>query len=390
MKAGPAIKWVAVGLLWFAGLLNYLDRQVIFSLFPLLKADLHLTDADLGLAGAAFLWVYALLSPIAGFAGDRFGHKRVIVASLLVWSAVTWATGQAANLSQLITARAAMGIAEAFYLPAALALIASHHDASTRGLATGLHFSGIYAGVVLGGWGGGWLGATYGWRFPFLFLGAIGIAYSLVLVALPKSRQHSKSASPPFLVATQTLIQTPGFPRIALVFGIFSVSGWLVAAWMPAFLYEKFGMTLAEAGFNATFYVQGASVLGILIGGPLGDRWRARRVQALGLAIAAPFLFLAGFTALPLLVMLGLAVFGLGRGAYDANNMPVVCQLVPAELRATAYGLLNCVGTMVGGTVAFAAGSLKAAFGLSVMLELAGALLVAGAVTLWHLRDSEL
>jgi len=377
--------WLAVGLLWFVGLLNYLDRQVIFSVFPLLKADLELTDADLGLAGAAFLWVYSLMSPIAGFAGDKFGHKPVIVASLLVWSIVTWATGQAANLSQLVAARAAMGIAEAFYLPAALALIASHHSEGTRGLATGLHFSGIYVGVVLGGWGGGWLGATYGWRFPFLFLGAIGVAYSLVLVALPATIAKNQSPSPPFVTAALTLLRTPGFPRVALVFGIFSVAGWLVAAWMPAFLYEKFGMTLAQAGFNATFYVQAASVLGILLGGPLGDRWRSRRVQALGLAVAAPFLFLAGFTALPWLVLLGLAVFGLGRGAYDANNMPVVCELVPVELRATAYGFLNCVGTLVGGTVAYGAGTLKGAFGLSVMLELAGALLVVGAVVLWRL-----
>jgi len=379
--------WLAVGLLWFVGLLNYLDRQVIFSLFPLLKSDLQLTDAQLGLAGAAFLWVYALLSPIAGFAGDRFGHKRVIIASLLVWSLVTWATGQAESLAQLVAARAAMGIAEAFYLPAALALIASHHGEKTRGLATGLHFSGIYVGVVLGGWGGGWLGSQYGWRFPFLFLGAIGVAYSLVLVLLPPSVKRSATPSPPFLAAAGTLFRTPGFPRITLVFGIFSVAGWLVAAWMPAFLYEKFGMTLAEAGFNATFYVQAASVVGILVGGPIGDRWSSRNVQAMGLAISAPFLFLAGFTALPVLVMVGLAVFGLGRGAYDANNMPVVCQLVPVELRATAYGFLNCAGTLVGGTVAFGAGTLKAAFGLSVMLELAGALLVIGAVILWRLRD---
>ncbi|MBY0503556.1 MAG: MFS transporter [Bryobacteraceae bacterium] len=378
--------WLAVGLLWFAGLLNYLDRQVIFSVFPLLKADLQLTDAQLGLAGAAFLWIYSLLSPVAGYAGDKFGHKRVIIASLLVWSVVTWATGQAANLTQLVAARAAMGIAEAFYLPAALALIASHHGERTRGLATGLHFSGIYLGVVLGGWGGGWLGAHYGWRFPFLFLGAIGVAYSLLLTALPATAAGVRTEPVPFLAAARQLLRTPGFPRITIVFGIFSVAGWLVAAWMPAFLYEKFGMSLAEAGFNATFYVQAASILGILVGGPIGDRWSARRMQALGLAIAAPFLFLAGFTALPVLVLVGLAVYGLGRGAYDANNMPVVCQLVPEELRATAYGFLNCAGTLVGGTVAFAAGTLKAAFGLSVMLELAGALLVVGAAVLLALQ----
>ncbi len=118
----------------------------------------------------------------------------------------------------------------------------------------------------------------------------------------------------------------------------------------------------------------------------MGDRWHSKSVQALGLAIAAPFLFLAGFTALPMLMLVGLTVFGFGRGTYDANNLPVICQLVPTELRATAYGFLNCVGTLVGGTVAFAAGSLNAAFGLSVMLELASALMLIGALVLWRLR----
>src|SRR5215475_13799145 len=95
-EAGAGLHaWAIVALLWVVALLNYLDRQIIFSVFPLLKADLRLSDAELGLLGSAFLWVYALLSPISGFLADRFGRVRLIIVSLLVWSLVTWLTGYA-------------------------------------------------------------------------------------------------------------------------------------------------------------------------------------------------------------------------------------------------------------------------------------------------------
>lgn len=380
-------KWALVALLWVAALLNYLDRQVIFSLFPLLRADLGLSDAQLGLVGAAFLWVYALASPFAGFAADRWGHKPVIIASLMVWSMVTFATGQATNLTQLLAARAVMGVSEAFYLPAALALIASQHGSGTRSLATGLHYSGIYVGVVAGGAGGGWLGATYGWRFPFVLLGAAGLLYSAVLFLLPSSRAGEPAPNPPpFLTAMRSLVRTPGFPSLAFVFGTSSVAGWLIYAWMPAYLYERFGMSLAEAGFNATFYIQAASVAGVLAGGALGDRWSRLGAQVAALAVAAPFLFVAGFTSIPFFLLGGLAMYGLGRGAYDANNMPVVCQIVPPALRATAYGILNMVGTFAGGMIAFGAGALKEALGIGVMLQLAAGLLLIGAWQLYRVR----
>jgi len=147
--------WLVVVLLWVVALLNYVDRQVIFSVFPLLKADLQFSDVQLGLLSTIFLWIYGVLSPVAGFLGDRFGRKPVIVASISMWTIVTWATGHARNFEQLILTRALMGLAEACYLPAGLALIADYHGKNTRSLATGLHQSGLYAGVAVGGAAGG-------------------------------------------------------------------------------------------------------------------------------------------------------------------------------------------------------------------------------------------
>ena len=144
--------WVLVGVLWVVALLNYVDRQVIFSLFPLLARDLSLSPVQLGLLSTVFLWVYGLLSPFAGYAADRFGRGRLITVSLLVWSAVTLATGVSRSYGQLVAARAVMGLSEACYLPAALARIAHHHGARTRSLAVGIHQSGLYVGLILAAW----------------------------------------------------------------------------------------------------------------------------------------------------------------------------------------------------------------------------------------------
>src|SRR6266496_1401988 len=106
----PAYPWILVALLWVVWLLNYLDRQVICSVFPLVQRVLKLSPLQLGLLGTSFLWVYAIASPFAGYLADRLGRKRLIVFSIIVWSAVTWMTGYTRNLTQLLAARALMGL----------------------------------------------------------------------------------------------------------------------------------------------------------------------------------------------------------------------------------------------------------------------------------------
>jgi MFS transporter, Spinster family, sphingosine-1-phosphate transporter len=391
--------WVVVGLLWFAFLLNYIDRQVIFSVFPLLKSDFKLSDFELGLLSTSFLWVYAFASPVAGYMGDRFGRKNTVVASLLIWSLMTWATARAKNFQELLAARGLMGVSEAAYLPAGLAMIADYHGKRTRSLATGIHFSGAYLGMVLGGFLGGWIGEAYGWRPAFALLGFVGVAYTLVGAAALREESRneapesdfSKAAKPRLMASLKELGSIPSFRTLASVFGMTSVANWLIYTWMPVYLYEHFHMSLLSAGFSAMFYLQAGSAGGILLGGAVADRWSARTdrgrllTQAAGVAVAASFLSIAAIAASRWLLLGALAAFGLGRGSYDCNCMPVLCQIARPTLRATGYGLFNFVGSFAGGVMAALAGALKASVGLGGILEAAGLLLFGAAVMLFRL-----
>ncbi|MCX6625377.1 MAG: MFS transporter, partial [Acidobacteria bacterium] len=387
--------WLLVALLWVVALLNYLDRQTVFSLFPLLQRDLGATGAELGLVSTVFLWVYGLLSPFAGYLADRFGRVRVILFSLLVWSAVTWATAHVRTVPELLVARALMGVSEACYLPAALALIVEAHEERSRSLAAGLHQSGLYTGLVLAGVWGGWMGEQYGWRSSFNVLGCVGIAYFVVLwLALPREGRPAVAAveAPAFCASMRTLFGLPGFVLLTLAFAAFAVANWIVYTWLPLYLYERFGMSLTKAGFSASVYIQVASYVGVVAGGFVADRWivknpRARMLTlAAGLMAGAPFLFLIGLTSTELPLILALVTFGLARGVSYSNTMPALSQLAPAHLRATGYGIFNMVGCIVAGVAAALAGVLKTHVGLSAAFEVAGVVLLAGGLMVLRIR----
>jgi predicted MFS family arabinose efflux permease len=392
--SGKHYKWFLVALLWVVALLNYLDRQVIFSVFPLLKSDLKVSDVQLGFLGTAFLWVYGLLSPCGGYLADRFGRRRVILLSLVVWSAVTWWTGHSKGYGELLAARGLMGISEACYLPAALALIADYHGEESRSQATGLHQSGLYAGIALGGGAGGWMGDRYGWRAAFVVLGIVGLVYALVLAFSLKdspTRVSQPADGVPFATALGELITSRAFLVVVGVNSLVSTAYWCVYTWLAVYLFERFQMSLTVAGFSSTFYIQAASFGGILLGAWLGDHWvrsdeRGRALtQTIGLAAAGPFLFLVGTTGSRWVLLPCLVLFGLGRGFYDCNLMPVLCQIVSPKLRATAYGVLNCTSCLVGGAMALAGGVLKEWIGLGAALQISALLLVAAGVWLWSL-----
>lgn len=393
--------WVLVGLLWVVAALNYVDRQVIFALFPILRTQLHLSNMQLGFLGTAFLWTYGIFSPIGGYLADRLNRRGVILFSITVWSAVTFIIGLSRHYPQLVLGQTMLGISEAFYLPAALALIADYHAGSTRSRAIGLHQSGLYAGVALGGWGGGWGGQHFGWHQVFYVLGAFGIAYTLLLFLTLKDSPRRTDGNaelhtkPQVATAVRELSRRSSFWLLVVANCCCAVAFWSVYAWMALFLYDRFKVSLSAAGFSSTFYIQIASFAGIFLGGWLADRWartdkRGRvLVQVIGFALAGPGLFIVGTTRSWELLLACLLLFGLGRGFFDCNLMPVLCQIVPVELRATGYGILNSTSCIAGGIMATAAGVLKDRIGLGHALQVASVFLVLSGVLLASLRMNE-
>lgn len=366
--------WLVVLMLFPVALLNYLDRQMLATMKASMVGDIPsiANKADWGLVLGGFKWTYALLSPLGGYVADRFSRRHVIFASLFMWSAVTCWTGQVTSFHELMAARALMGVSEAFYIPAALALITDYHVGSTRSRAVGLHQAGIYVGQILGGFAGYVADSPgHGWRWAFTACGLIGIVYALPLLAMlrnpPKSTESGAPAvtEPPTTNAFRGLLGNRNFLLLVLYFTLPAIAGWVVRDWMPEILREKFGLGQGKAGVSAILFVQLASLVGVVIGGTLADRWMGRTprgrifVSAIGMALFLPALFSVGNAGTLGVAIAGLIVFGLGWGFFDCNNMPILCQIARPEWRATGYGIMNLVSISCGGFGDWAFGMLR-------------------------------
>lgn len=361
--------WLIVGVLWVVAALNYLDRIMITTMRDSLTQAVPMTDAQFGLLTSVFLWVYGLLSPLAGFLADRFNRSRLIVFSLLIWSLLTWLTGHARSFEELIVVRAFMGVSEAAYLPAALALIADYHRGSTRSLATGIHMTGLSVGTGLAGLGG-WLAERQGWRFAFDVFGWFGVAYAVALwfVLRDPVEKHvakAETPSPRLDEALASLFSNRSFWLLLMFWGLLALAGWAVAGWMPTYFKEQFSLGQGAAGISATGYLAVAMFAGKLIGGAWADRWsrtndRARiLVPAIGLFIAAPATLMLANTSVLAFAIAGLSIYGLMRSFSDANLMPILCQVADSRYRATGYGVLNLFSCLVGGITVYLGGVLR-------------------------------
>lgn len=391
--------WLIVGMLWIVAALNYLDRIMVTTMRDSLTATIPMTDSEFGLLTSVFLWVYGLLSPFAGFLADKFNRSRLIIVSLFVWSLLTWLTGHAQNFEQLIIIRALMGASEAAYLPAALALISDYHRGATRSLATGIHMTGLSIGSALGGVGG-WLAEHHGWSTAFNVFGLFGVVYALTLTMLLKDvpREPIESSTEPIAShetrlseALVSLLRMPAFLLLLVFWGLLGVAGWAIVGWMPTYFKEAFQLQQGAAGISATAYLYSASMLGKLVGGAWADHWsrtqpRARIfVPAVGLFIAAPAIFLVAKTNVLLLAIVGLSIYGFARSFSDANLMPILCQISDPRYRATGYGVLNMLATIIGGFTIYLGGAMRdAQINVSGLFTMAAAgLFVCGMLLMW-------
>lgn len=370
----PRGAWTTVFLLFFVGLLNYLDRNTITTMHTSITESIPMTEKEFSLLTAVFLWVYGIFSPFAGFLADKFGRSRIIIISLFIWSAVTWLTAHATSFPQLLATRALMGLSEACYIPAALALITDYHKGPTQSTATGIHMAGVFIGASLG-FIGGWIAEDHTWNLAFTIFGSVGIMYAVfvafVLKDPPKQannnllKENINVFEGNFFGTLKVLFSNRSFYYMLGFWSLLSIVSWLIAAWLPTFYIQHFNLSQKVAGIYATAYLYPASVVGLILGGVLADKWikknrRARMlVPAIGLCIAAPITFFAGSTSLPAIAIIFFMIYAVTKAFSDTNMMPILSTIAEKNTRATGYGVLNLCGCVVGGLGIYAGGYLR-------------------------------
>jgi MFS family permease len=379
-------KWYVVAMLWWIAFFNYADRQAIFSVFPLLKKEFALDQVQLGLLGSAFAWIYGLTAPFAGAIVDRVRRKSAILGGLHVWSLICMATAISRNFGTLLFFRGAEALGETFYFPASMSLLSDYHAPETRSRALGFHQTSVYVGTIAGGFFAGLIGQHYGWRWSFVVFGGLGILLGFALnkwLLEPQRQQPDASIAPtqgPFLNGTAILLMA--------AFMCANFVALVLLSWMPAFLFDKFHLSLAASGLTATLFVQLASMAGSPTGGWCADILRRKTpggrmwIQAIGLLGGAPFVVLCGWTRSVALLIVALTAWGFFKGIYDANIFASIFDVIPANARGKAAGLMNMTGWLGGGIAPVAVGFVAQRSSLSTAIMLAASVYVAGAILL--------
>lgn len=388
-------KWFLVWVLFVVGALNYADRVVLTAMFPLLKADLGMTDLGMAGIGTVFLWSYALASPFAGVIGDKKSRRLLVIGCLSAWSLVMVATSFVTSDSQLLSTRFFLGLAEALYFPVCVALVSQFHDFRTRAFAIAVQSAGMGVGAISGGAYGGYVGVAFGWRTAVLTLGVFGLVLAVVCwfvirkdrpAAVPAASQTSPGGGGGFMQSIRSVVTVPLCLIMIAQAMLISVGTWIFMNWLPLYFSQVFHLGLGSAGVAGNASLSVGAICGVLIGGWLSDRVArksvARRLlmQALLYAGSVPFLFL--FMASNDFNYVAFSIFGFVviRSLGSANEVPILCDSLPLTSRSTAMGLLNFANCICGGLGILASGFLKAHIGLKTIFFLSSMLVVLAAL----------
>jgi len=365
-------KWELLLILWFAYFINQADRQIFSIVMPLIKIDLELKDSELGLIASVLVWTFGLLVPVAGFLGDRLSRKKIIGGSLLFWSLATLFTGVCNTVMQFVLLRGiATGGGEAFYAPAANALISNEHPKKTS-FALAIHQTSVYFGIILSGLITGYIATEYGWRNAFYFFGILGVIVSAVVFIRFKKDIPVQNAGPMQLKSGLMAFKKPTVVLLTIAFGcmVFVNVGYLT--WMPSLLVEKFELSLTEAGFNSMLYHHVGAFIGVILGGLFADKLAASfsgnrlLIQLLALFCAAPFIYWVGMAGTITQTYIALFCFGLFRGVYDSNIYASLYEVISPKIRSSVSGLMLMFAFLTGAFSPLLLGILKPIMGLSL------------------------
>ena len=361
-KLGSRYAWAVVGMLWLVCAFNYADRQVISAIFPALEQEFGFSKFQLGMIGSMFIWIYAATAFFAGFLSDRLPRKPLILGGFFFWSLIAMGTGWCTSFTQFLSLRALEGAGESFYFPASNSLIVDYHSPKNRSIVLACHQSGMYMGIIVGSSLGAWLAQHYGWRYGFYFFGGAGIFLSLILFLFLKEPTSflvykEENCREKKLTPGATLhhfLTHPPVLLLALAFiGAHFVSA-IFLTWMPLFFYEKFHMSLAEAGFSAVIFIQIAGVLSALCNGWLADRMAQSiphgrvLLQAIYLLLGSGMIIVIGQTTTVTMLIMAMLMFGFCKGGYDIGVYATLFDYIHPAMRGSASGLILSLGWLGG------------------------------------------
>jgi MFS transporter, ACS family, D-galactonate transporter len=402
---GRGGRWTPIVFLWVAFALAYMARQSLYSTFGLLRSELGFSEAQLGLTTTVFTWVYGISNALGGRVADRVSKRRVIVGSLVFWSISLVVTSASTSPVMLLAGRSLMGLAQSFYVPAALALIASLHDSGTRSRAITLHGTGQSVGVMAGAYYGAAMSEQLGWRAMLCVLAAFTCAYALVLrfalrADTPAAPAVASAGEKPRGMGLPGLFSIPTYTLVCLCAVAVGANVWMLYTWLPDLLRERFQLPMTEAAVIATTSIEVPMMVGMFAGAFLGDwvskRWKIGRlyvmVAGLALACAAFYGIAAGGTLTEVRIATG--AYAIFKGFYTANYVACVFDLIPVDSRGLGVGAINMISAFGGSLSPFLLGALKPFLSTVVIFGLMSAFGVCCALTLgvvgyWSFRKSE-
>lgn len=378
--------WLLIGLLWMVAFLNAADRNILTAVLPDLKAEFGLTNPELALLGSVFFWIYAVGAFAAGRLGDSVRRSRVILGGLVFWSLATAASSLATGFALLLAMRGLVAIGESAYYPTATALIGDWHGPATRSRALSVHQTAVFAGAGLGAVATGFIADRMSWHAPFLLFGGVGLVHAVVLWRLLRDAP----ATPPARAAAEPIGIVLGIgPAVLLcfVFALATGASTGVTFWAPFYVNKELGLNLANSALVGSATINIAGFLSVPLGGLLADAWAGRTPVGRFLTLALG-LALAGLLLLPLLgartaagIGLVLVATSVAKGLFDGCIYAAMQDVVPAQARATAVGLMTMIGFIGAGLTPLMVARVGDAFGMGAgIVAMAG--LYAAAVAL--------
>jgi MFS transporter, Spinster family, sphingosine-1-phosphate transporter len=395
---------VVLGVLTGVNAFNYLDRYVGAAVLPLILAGLSISDAQGGLLQSAFVVSYALVSPIAGWLGDRQNRLRLATAGVLVWSAATVASGLAPTFGLLLAARAIIGVGEASYSVVTPSLLSDYYPAERRAWALGVFYAAIPIGTALGYVVGGLVGEALGWRAAFLVAGAPGAVLALALLMFrepPRGRLDAPNATEATPLGLGASLRALAARRsyvvntTAQVIYTFAMGG--LATWMPTYFLRERDIPLGTASstFGALLVVAGfaGTLLGGQLSGRLAKRGRAQDFTVSGWSLMAslPFTALAVLSPTPAVfwpaMFATLLLLFINIGPLNA----AMANVLPAGLRSRGFAVTAAVIHLLGDAISpWLIGIASDRMGLMIPVLVTGCLLAgAGVVLLLGRRSLE-